>query len=222
MFTLFLPLSQEPRLARIWLSIAVTHESLSSMLGASKCHVCPVNDTMMKSAFSSSAKRGWSRRNMTWDLLHSTNRENESIELSVGGGKINEKQNKTKQWFRFRHEDRKIFGLITLRDIQTNNGCRLWMSGTQGRKTVREHKLCQHHHPHLLPVLLMFLKLPKLFNFHILRLAAEQEISKRRERGVQVLGKKGRYEIFRERQTRLLIFIHTEEKERENKKSCAG
>lgn len=98
-------------------------------------------------------------------------------------------------------------------------GCRLWMSGTQGRKTVREHKLCQHHHPHLLPVLLMFLKLPKLFNFHILRLAAEREISKRRERGVQVLGKKGRYEIFRERQTRLLIFIHTEEKEQKNKKS---
>lgn len=29
----------------------------------------------------------------------------------------------------------------------------------------------------LLPVLLMFLKLPKLFNFHILRLAAEREIS---------------------------------------------
>lgn len=122
MFTLFLPLSQEPRLARIWLSIAVTHESLSSMLGASKCHVCPVNDTMMKSAFSSSAKRGWSRRNMTWDLLHSTNRENESIELSVGGGKMNEKHNKTKQWFRLRHEDRKIFGLFTLRVIQTNNG----------------------------------------------------------------------------------------------------
>lgn len=122
MFTLFLPLSQEPRLARIWLSIAVTHESLSSMLGASKCHVCPVNDTMMKSAFSSSAKRGWSRRNMTWDLLQSTNRENESIELSVGGGKMNEKQNKTKQWFRLRHEDRKIFGLFTLRVIQTNNG----------------------------------------------------------------------------------------------------
>lgn len=65
----------------------------------------------------------------------------------------------------------------------------------------------------------MFLKLPKLFNFHILRLAAEREISKRRERGVQVLGKKGRYEIFRERQTRLLIFIHTEEKEQKNKKS---
>lgn len=30
--------------------------------------------------------------------------------------------------------------------------------------------------PHVLPVLLMFLKLPKLFNFHILRLAAEREI----------------------------------------------
>lgn len=34
----------------------------------------------------------------------------------------------------------------------------------------------------LLPVLLMFLKLPKLFNFHILRLAAEQETSKEEER----------------------------------------
>lgn len=32
----------------------------------------------------------------------------------------------------------------------------------------------------LLPVLLMFLKLPKLFNFHILRLAAERETSRRR------------------------------------------
>lgn len=36
--------------------------------------------------------------------------------------------------------------------------------------------------PHLLPVLLMFLKLPKLFNFHILRLAAEREISKEEDR----------------------------------------
>lgn len=55
--TLFLPLSQDCRLARIWLSIADTHESLSSRLGASKCHVCPVNDTMIKSAFSSSARK---------------------------------------------------------------------------------------------------------------------------------------------------------------------
>lgn len=55
--TLFLPLSQDCRLARIWLSIADTHESLSSRLVASKCHVCPVNDTMIKSAFSSSADR---------------------------------------------------------------------------------------------------------------------------------------------------------------------
>lgn len=36
--------------------------------------------------------------------------------------------------------------------------------------------------PHWLPVLLMFLKLPKLFNFHILRLAAEREISKEEDR----------------------------------------
>lgn len=36
--------------------------------------------------------------------------------------------------------------------------------------------------PHWLPVLLMFLKLPKLFNFHILRLAAERETSKEEDR----------------------------------------
>lgn len=53
--TLFLPLSQDCRLARIWLSMADTQESRSSRLGASKCHVWPVDDTMMKSAFSSSA-----------------------------------------------------------------------------------------------------------------------------------------------------------------------
>lgn len=38
------------------------------------------------------------------------------------------------------------------------------------------------HHAHSLPVLLMFLKLPKLFNFHILRLTADREkFRKRRE-----------------------------------------
>lgn len=41
-----------------------------------------------------------------------------------------------------------------------------------------EHKMSAHSHS--LPVLLMFLKLPKLFSFHILRLAAEQEISSRK------------------------------------------
>lgn len=56
--TLFRPLSQDWRLARIWLSTADTHESLSSRLWASKCQVCPVNDTMMKSAFSSSVGGG--------------------------------------------------------------------------------------------------------------------------------------------------------------------
>lgn len=53
--TLFLPLSHDCRLARIWLSMADTQASLSSWLWASKCHVCPVKETMMKSAFSSSA-----------------------------------------------------------------------------------------------------------------------------------------------------------------------
>lgn len=54
LFTLFLPLSQDCRLARIWLSIAVTQESLSSRLCASKCHIWPVEETIIKSAFSSS------------------------------------------------------------------------------------------------------------------------------------------------------------------------
>lgn len=36
--------------------MAVTQESLSSRLWASKCQVCPVKDTMMKSAFSSSVR----------------------------------------------------------------------------------------------------------------------------------------------------------------------
>lgn len=45
----------------------------------------------------------------------------------------------------------------------------------------REHKLMELRGLWL-PVLLMFLKLPKLFNFHILRLAAEREISRGRGR----------------------------------------
>lgn len=56
---LFLRLSQDCRLARIWLSMAATQASLSSKVWASKCHVCPVLDTMMKSTFSSSTKIGW-------------------------------------------------------------------------------------------------------------------------------------------------------------------
>lgn len=36
--------------------MADTQESLSSRLWASKCQVCPVKDTMRKSAFSSSAR----------------------------------------------------------------------------------------------------------------------------------------------------------------------
>uniref|UniRef100_A0A8B9DS93 Uncharacterized protein n=1 Tax=Anser cygnoides TaxID=8845 RepID=A0A8B9DS93_ANSCY len=52
--TLFLLLSQHCRLARIWLSMACTQASRSSKLLASKCHVCPVLDTMMNSKFSSS------------------------------------------------------------------------------------------------------------------------------------------------------------------------
>lgn len=52
--TLFLLLSQHWRLAKIWLSMAWTQESLSSKLLASKCHVCPVLETTMNSKFSSS------------------------------------------------------------------------------------------------------------------------------------------------------------------------
>lgn len=54
--TLFLLLSQDCRLARIWLSMACTQASRSSMLWASKCQVWPVLDTIMKSKFSSSEK----------------------------------------------------------------------------------------------------------------------------------------------------------------------
>lgn len=59
-------------------------------------------------------------------------------------------------------------------------------------------------HPHLLPVLLMFLKLPKLFNFHIFRLAAEQEMSAgirggRETEKVKVLRKDFK-EVYRETQ----------------------
>lgn len=52
----------------------------------------------------------------------------------------------------------------------------------QRENIVCKSELIQPHHPHLLPVLLMFLKLPKLFNFHILRLAAEQKISTVKEK----------------------------------------
>lgn len=51
--TLFLLLSQDWRLARIWLSMAWTHASRSSYVVASKCHVWPVRDTMINSKFSS-------------------------------------------------------------------------------------------------------------------------------------------------------------------------
>lgn len=51
--TLFFMLSQDCRLAKIWLSIAWTHSSLSSYVDASKFHVWPVNDTMMNSKESS-------------------------------------------------------------------------------------------------------------------------------------------------------------------------
>lgn len=51
--TLFFMLSQDCRLAKIWLSMAWTHSSLSSYVEASKFHVWPVNDTMMNSKESS-------------------------------------------------------------------------------------------------------------------------------------------------------------------------
>lgn len=51
--TLFLLLSQDWRLARIWLSITCTQASRSSYDVASKCHVWPVSDTMVNSKFSS-------------------------------------------------------------------------------------------------------------------------------------------------------------------------
>ena len=54
---LFLLLSHSCRLARIWLSMAVTQASLSSTLWASKCHVWPVLDTIRKSKLSSSDNR---------------------------------------------------------------------------------------------------------------------------------------------------------------------
>lgn len=55
--TLFLLLSQDCRLANIWLSMAVTQSSLSSYVDASKCHICPVSDTMMNSNDSSCSER---------------------------------------------------------------------------------------------------------------------------------------------------------------------
>lgn len=51
---LFLLLSHSCRLARIWLSMAWTQESLSSTLWASNCQVWPVLDTTRKSKLSSS------------------------------------------------------------------------------------------------------------------------------------------------------------------------
>ena len=51
--TLFLLLSHDCKLARIWLSMAWTHASRSSYVVASKCHVWPVRDTMINSKFSS-------------------------------------------------------------------------------------------------------------------------------------------------------------------------
>lgn len=50
---MFLLLSQDCRLARIWLSMTCTQASRSSYEVASKCHVCPVSDTMVNSKFSS-------------------------------------------------------------------------------------------------------------------------------------------------------------------------
>lgn len=57
LFTLFLLLSQDCRLARIWLSMTWTQASRSSYEVASKCHVCPVSDTMVNSKFSSCSVR---------------------------------------------------------------------------------------------------------------------------------------------------------------------
>lgn len=131
--TLFLPLSQDWRLARIWLSMADTQESLSSRLWASKCQVCPVKDTMMKSAFSS----------------------------SVG-------ENRGQSQTRFAGVQKQL------------------MSVRYGEQKAKEERSDEDDNRNsfssLLPVLLMFLKLPKLFNFHILRLAAERETSKEEDR----------------------------------------
>lgn len=50
-----------------------------------------------------------------------------------------------------------------------------------------------------LPVLFMFLKLPKLFNFHILRLAAAwqkgKEIERKRKRGRRGRRERGRRQV---------------------------
>lgn len=56
--TLFLTLSQDCRLAKIWLSMACTHSSRSSYVDASKFHVWPVSDTMMNSKESSCSAGG--------------------------------------------------------------------------------------------------------------------------------------------------------------------
>lgn len=135
--TLVLPLSQDWRLARIWLSMADTHESLSSRVWASKCQVCPVKDTMMKSAFSSSVR---------------DNRGEQSQMRFAGVHKQ----------------------LMSVRD------------GEQKAKEERsDEDDNRNSSSSLLPVLLMFLKLPKLFNFHILRLAAERDKQRRRQTRVE-------------------------------------
>lgn len=103
-------------------------------------------------------------------------------------------QNKTKHQFDGRWIQKNI-SFITM------NKSKAWDARhTGGRKTDRgkvlyvnhKHKLIQPRHSHSLPVLLMFLKLPKLFNFHILRLAAEHEISTGR-------GNRGQAQVFRKR-----------------------
>lgn len=104
-------------------------------------------------------------------------------------------------WWRW---EQKHFGVMMKTSEKSD-----WRGNRQRKDVVckSELRLIQCHHPHSLPVLLMFLKLPKLFNFHILRLAAEREISKgnreNRERQVQVLRK----ETFRGRQTPSIINI---------------
>lgn len=68
--TLFFTLSQDCRLAKIWLSIAWTHNSLSSYVDASKFHVWPVKDTMMNSKESScSVKHKW-QQNENFNITH--------------------------------------------------------------------------------------------------------------------------------------------------------
>lgn len=83
-------------------------------------------------------------------------------------------ENAKQQKFDGRRGQRNL-GVITMKTSRMSN----WSLGMSGGKQTRGKipYVNQLHHPHLLPVLLMFRKLPKLFNFHILRLAAEREIS---------------------------------------------